>query len=225
MTCFDSIAEWLFPTRCFLCGELTGGDALCVACAQKWKQSVTQGSSWERYSLRGVDLLCTLSPYSVRDDDPVSSFLRRAKRVRRQKAIVFAATEATQQLLQNTERVWCSVTVVPVPRSPAAVRKFGFDQAQLLARQIAEQLHCPYCQALEHTGSTKQKSLNRAQRMENAVSSYSVADACVSAVYGRHILLVDDVVTTGATMSVCAELLRKCGAVSVDAFAMARTAK
>ncbi len=223
MTVKETLLEWVFPTECFLCRRPTGGDPLCASCREKWNRCVSQGRNSELHTLRGVDHLCYLARYSVNDADPVSAFLRRAKRDYRKKAVAFAAESASVCITDSLHAVWRDLVVVPVPRSDKAIRKFGFDQAALLSRGIARELGAQYLNAINHIGNRKQKTLNRAERAENAMHAYCVRTDAHAFVYGRHILLVDDVVTTGATMTACACLLREAGAQTVDAFAMART--
>ena len=224
MSIGQALAELLFPTRCFLCRTKTGGEALCPSCRARWERDKLSGKT-ERHPLRGVDTLCYLSAYSPNPNHAVSAYLRRAKRDYRKTAVQFAAREAAALLQRSADEVWRNVLVTYVPRSRRAVVRFGFDQSALLAEQIAAELGAECMCLLYHVGNTKQKTLMREERGRNAVRAYHVLPKAAPFVTGRRILLVDDVVTTGATASACALCLREKGCAEVTVFSMARVRK
>ena len=111
--------------------------------------------------------------------------------------------------------------IVPVPLHPARERERGFNQAELLADLLAGSTHLPMRDVLErirHT--TTQTAYDRAERMENLHGAFRLRKN--RDVRGLHVLLIDDVLTTGSTLSECARVLRKAGAVSVHAATAAR---
>jgi ComF family protein len=111
--------------------------------------------------------------------------------------------------------------LVPVPASPNRVRERGYDQAVLLARVAGRQLHLPVVEALERTRQTAaQFDLDRAARGANVGNAFRVIVA--DRVQGAWVVLVDDVVTTGATLAGCATALLAAGAVGVSAVTVAR---
>ena len=113
---------------------------------------------------------------------------------------------------------------VPVPASPDRVRERGYDQAALIATEAARRLSLPVIEALERTrATTAQFDLDRAARVTNLADAFRARDAAVAAaVRGRWLVLVDDVVTTGATLAACAVALLDAGALAVSAIAVAR---
>lgn len=111
--------------------------------------------------------------------------------------------------------------LVPVPASPDRVRDRGYDQAALLAEEIGRHLRLPVLQALERTrATTAQFDLDRAARATNLGGAFAVRDA--AEIVGLWVVLVDDVVTTGATLAACATVLLERGATAVSAVAVAR---
>jgi ComF family protein len=110
--------------------------------------------------------------------------------------------------------------VVPVPTASSRARERGFDHAALLSRLIAHRLKLQKISALKRIGQSRQVGVSRAQRIKQAQAQYLIVDP--QAVHGRNILLIDDVVTTGATLKSVAKTLRKAGARRVDALVFAK---
>ena len=111
--------------------------------------------------------------------------------------------------------------VVPVPLHAAHRRQRGYNQATLLARAVARRLDRPLILALRRTRRVAPQAGSTAtQRAENVRRAFTAHRP--RAVTGRRILLVDDVITTGATVTACARVLRRAGAAGVDAWALAR---
>ena len=109
--------------------------------------------------------------------------------------------------------------VVPVLLHRSRLRKRGFNQAELLARAVAGKINATVSDTLEVVRSTRdQVVLSAAQRRANVAGAYSAR----TPLWGR-VLLVDDVFTTGATMSACAGTLVRAGAREVHALSLCRT--
>jgi ComF family protein len=111
--------------------------------------------------------------------------------------------------------------IVPVPLSPARLRQRGFNQAALLAQYVALASQARLAtDVLRRVERPSQRTLKAVERLSNLSGAF----ACSSPeeVRGRRILLIDDVVTTGATVSACADTLADAGAARVGALAFAR---
>lgn len=112
--------------------------------------------------------------------------------------------------------------VVPVPLHPARLAERGYNQAALLGVHVARELDVPLlARGLSRTRHTPQQArLDREARLSNVTGAFQVrAGARVS---GKRVVLVDDVATTGATLSACAAELLDAGAASVTAVVVAR---
>jgi ComF family protein len=113
--------------------------------------------------------------------------------------------------------------LVPVPAHDERVRERGYDQTALLAAVLARELDLPVVPAVVRTRATRaQHALGRAERATNVGHRFAVHEAFGAAVAGHWLVLIDDVVTTGATLSACARALMDAGALAVSALTVAR---
>jgi len=110
--------------------------------------------------------------------------------------------------------------LVPIPLSAQRLRERGFNQAAQLARLLAPQ-KC-LLTALQRPQETRsQRGLSRAARLHNLHRAFAVPMPAL--VQGRHVLLVDDVLTTGATLRGASQALLHAGAAAITVLAVART--
>ena len=114
------------------------------------------------------------------------------------------------------------VLLVPVPLHTSRLRRRGFNQAVALARVLGRQRGLPIApRVLARTRATSaQAALAAAERRRNLLGAFAVRRPTLVA--GRHVVLVDDVLTTGATANACAEALLAAGARRVDVYTVGR---
>lgn len=112
-----------------------------------------------------------------------------------------------------------------VPLGPRRLRERGFNQALEIAKPLARLLGLPlYPQLLQRLRDTAaQSSLQRDERQGNLREAFTVSQAFLDTVHGRHIGVVDDVLTTGATLNEVAATLKRFGAARVTNLVFART--
>lgn len=116
--------------------------------------------------------------------------------------------------------------VIPAPMHWRNRWKRGFNQSELLARQIATEFNLRYYEAcIQIKEHAPQKLLSREDRERNLRGCFVIGEHARFELQGARVALVDDVVTTGATMRALAHELRKAGAAEVDIWAIARTPK
>ena len=115
--------------------------------------------------------------------------------------------------------------LVPVPMATRRLRQRGFNQAAMLARWLGELLEIPCDEklVLRVQDTSAQQDLKADARKKNLREAFALTlDASIK---GRHLALVDDVLTTGATAQAVARLLMEAGAIQVDVYCLARTPK
>jgi len=204
----EVLGELLAPTRCCACEELVLPRVLfCPACAI----SVTRAA---RVGAAGEDALFAYG-------GSVATAVMRMKYAARWDlaARLGAALGEHARLPGHVAHV---DVVVPVPLHPARLVSRGFDQGALLARPVAKALGRPCgVGTLRRTRDTpKQATLDRAARLANVTGAFVCNDE--RSVRGKHVLLVDDVATTGATLLGCRAVVSAAGAASVRLLVLAR---
>lgn len=111
--------------------------------------------------------------------------------------------------------------LVPVPLHPARQREREFNQAEAIAELLSRRTGIPVQRAIRRVRyTTTQTRLDRDERSENLREAFSVRQP--AAVQGRHLIIVDDVFTTGSTIEECARILAEAGAASIRAVTIAR---
>ena len=213
MKIIDVFLELLYPTRCAFCHRLTeGGQKVCPKCRKELPY--TAGLA-QRQKLRQVEVCLAPLYYenSVRD-----SLLRYKFKGLTGYAEIYG--EILAKCVDENE-ISCDI-ITWVPLSRKRLRRRGYDQAGLLAEDLACRLGLPCEPLLRKRRDNPAQSGQGAyeKRRENVRGVYEAQEP--ERVNGRRVLLVDDIVTTGATLSECAAVLKAAGAATVRAAAVAR---
>ncbi|GIW20556.1 MAG: amidophosphoribosyltransferase [Chloroflexota bacterium] len=212
----DRLLDLLLPPVCPGCG--TEGDPICAACLPAFE--VRLGEPPGAAIGSSVDLPAPLLQleWCAAYEGVVRAALH---------ALKYAGeTRLAAPIGEAMARRWAVAgaggdVLVPVPVHGTRRRERGYDQAELLARVAAEHLGLPAVAALERARPTRpQFDLDRRDRAANVADAFRTVDPPLVA--GRWVVLVDDVVTTGATLSACARALLDAGAVAVSALTAAR---
>lgn len=145
--------------------------------------------------------------YVQRDDLPSNNLIYSLKRDNRKDVLDFLTAElgaALSNSIGNLEK--CVFTNVPRRRKEAL--RYGFDHAEMLARSLAKRFSAEYYQPLISKSKKPQKKTQGAERIKNASFKLKKKTKDLS---GKTVIIVDDIITTGASMSACAMLVRALG--------------
>lgn len=219
------VAETLFPARCIGCGLRES--ALCTGCRAELPY-LPRGVCARCAGALGARGVCSgcrrLSPAlsSVRAPLAYHGAARAAVLTLKFRSGRYLAPLMGELLRQElATRPLRADVVVPVPLAAGRLRQRGFNQALLLASQVAPAVHaCVSANALRREDRAAQQTLSAAERLVNLRGSVKCQRP--AEVQGKRVLLVDDVVTTGATLSACADALAQAGARRISALAFAR---
>lgn len=244
------LRELCFPPKCSACRTLSDWraplecdkerGALCDDCLRAWRSETleTCGICARRVAdctcqpMLMIEAkcmgLCKAVYYQPRVAASVPNrIIYSLKRRHDRKAVQFLVEElvgSVEAMLSEEGVDRETVTVTHLPRSRRAVLAYGVDQAEVLARALARRLDLPYAVLIERRRGENlaQKDLSEAERVENAKRAFCIAKNAVCK--KKTVLLVDDVVTSGAGMAVGTRLLRKMGASCVIGVAIATDA-
>ena len=222
----DTAAQMLFPdsVTCLACGnELNGttGDALCEACRLDFIESCCRICGRKIDNLAELCDKCMehephqfeLAKSSVTFDNTARRLIYGFKYGGARYLAKFMAQSMVKTAQKNGFTDAGLITFVPLHSKRQ--RKRGYNQSELLAESLSVMLSIPCAALLHKTKHTKNLArLNRAERSEIIHGSFETA--CErSAVKDKTILLIDDVLTTGATADECAKVLKRAGAQKV----------
>jgi ComF family protein len=205
MGLLSATLDVLLPTDCAGCGlPRQRRGVLCSDCLEELPLGV-----WAlQYTPDGCDTAVFYGHY----DGPAGTMVRRAK-YRPDPGI---ARELGKLVSSSVDEQWPALdAVVPVPQTRAATLSRGFSPVRIVAEALARALDVEVVDALERRTGRQQAGLPRAGRLDNARRAYRAT----AGVPGR-VLLVDDVVTSGATAATCAYELIRAGADEVHLLAI-----
>ncbi len=112
-----------------------------------------------------------------------------------------------------------NTVITNVPRRRSSVRKYGFDHAEMLAKSLSKEIGIEYKKLLVSRAKKDQKkSRDKYERKKNAEFDYRKNPPDIS---GKNVIIIDDIITTGASIASCATLLRGLGAKRITALALA----
>lgn len=199
------ILEWLFPRKCILCREILPKDEtdLCHACRVDQPEY--------RYGKKKVTHVSDLTAVWMYEGLARESLLRYKFGRARHYAQAYGRLLAMR--VQRDLPEFDVITWVPVSRK--RLRKRGYDQVELLAKAVSPELGVPCEKLLDKFRDNQANSSLKtpAERRANVLGVYRPVDPGV--IRGKRVLLLDDILTTGATASECARVLLTAGAEEV----------
>lgn len=222
----DRLLDFVLPRFCPICGRRLSANEpqLCSSCLLKLPYTGFLERPYDNLvvdrlygKIRNFERGASLFYYMY---DDRRNFLFDLKYHDRPEMGRWLGEEAGRQMLQ-TGFLDGIDAIIPVPLAPSRLRQRGYNQSELLAQGISEITGVP---VLTHVARRKafaksQTKLTPEQRFENVKNVFQLIDA--DAIRHRHVLIVDDVVTTGATTSALAAQLSTAGDVRVSVFSLA----
>lgn len=225
----------LYPPACTICAvSIRSGEYLCDECEEKAARIVAPFCEKCSEPFEGA----IVGPFSCANCAHRTMHFDAAVAAHRSRGVVreilHAFKYSRQIYLRHLVARWLRLAmdderlrgrhfnvIVPVPLHPTRQRERGFNQASLLAELLSREISVPWRPLLERVRyTTTQTALDRAERLENLHNAFRLRKN--ANVRDCSVLLIDDVLTTGSTLSECARVLKRAGAYSVYAATAAR---
>lgn len=195
----------VLPDRCPYCDKIIRGSKLyCNKCAAELSSATYNNPA------KGGFRCISAAPYK----DSYAETIKRFKfNNRKQYGYSLAHTMANIIATEYSEEHFDLITYVPMHKIKEQER--GYNQSRILAKKLSVILQIPVVSTLEKTRNNQPQHAikTRAQREQNVKGAFKVTDK--AAVYGKNILLIDDIITTGFTLGECAKVLDKCKAAKI----------
>ena len=206
MPALEALLALLAPPRCACCcGSCGLGNQLCTACLARLEAT----RSPPRPFLPSLDSAWTAFPYEGAARELVVALKFRS--------LLPVAGLIAELIAERAPREVLAGTLVPVPAASSRMRRRGFDPAEEIAERLMAVSGQPFAACLDRADGPRQVGRRRAARLADPPRVRAIAPA------PPIVVLVDDVQTTGATLSACARALRLAGAERVSAVTFART--
>ena len=216
----DTVLGFIAPHQCYGCGQ--DGSPLCASCQELLPATVPR--CYRCGNTQKGATTCTtckratkLRAVHVRTDyEGIGEFLLRGLKFER----VFAAAAVMGTLLAEMKpSLPQDVVIVPVPTATSRVRLRGYDQSVLIARELSRKITLPYAELLERHGQQRQTGSGRRERQKQLEGAFKLAPRKQ---LPKAVLLVDDVLTTGATLEAAAQAFQGAGVNYIYAIVFAR---
>jgi predicted amidophosphoribosyltransferase len=186
-TIFD-LKHLLFPTRCFGCREL--GYSICSKCRKLWNPHLYQSQ------------FSNLAVYSAIPYSPVAKNILLAAKEQGIKSADQLVRSAVRESLQEVFQKYSSCALVPIPSGRSANRRRGREFINEIAISVARDFGVAALPLLEHQRIVRDQSkLNIAGRRENLAMALSIRSEFLGNYSGEKVVILDDLVTTGATIN------------------------
>ena len=234
-TIINNILNIVFPVKCMLCGKGAKAD-LCPTCLRDMPSAERESAKW------------IFPLYDYRNPTIKKSLWLLKYKGKKRLANVFAEI-IYEKILEELSELsvmenFIEPILIPIPLSPKRYRERGYNQAQLICEELIKinNLRHLSAEARAKTNGTNKKLnfilennilikiketehqariKNRRVRLKNLAGSFDIKSKKVNWVKNRNIILIDDIITTGATLNEAKKVLKKAGARKVIAFTVA----
>lgn len=210
------IRSFFFPVRCPYCKRpIDYREAACEECLHENFENILE----RKINVYGRAIVSNIAPASY--EGKVREAICKYKFCgKKDYACQFATIMAKTFNERYSHDEYDFITSVPL--SESRLKERGYNQAELLAQELSKAVKIPYKNVLKKVKDNKtQHDLNLEERIENVKGVYAVLDS--NLVKGKRVLICDDIITTGSTLSECINELLKIGTKKVNSITLADT--
>ena len=236
----DFLKRAFITRKCILCGDVIDYERetpFCDECLPEWLNNldfmcVKCGFDCDFCTclperVREISHLSTFGVfYTPKASTPVNRIVYKMKREHNFPTIRFCAKILAKKVVKSFAKNGTSYKdfVITYPaRRKKSIIKYGYDHAELLAKELSKFLRLEYVKVFKNLGAEEQKALTKTQRFSNASGAYEIIKG--ANVKNKKFLIVDDVMTSGATLNICSKMLLSEGASAVVPIAFAKDTK
>lgn len=219
MRFLNTILNIVFPVKCVACGR--SDSDLCVECLKNMPPAERESAAW-------------IFPLYDYRHPPLKKALWLLKYKGKKRLAIIFAEVLHNRILEELSDLFImenfrNAILIPIPLSRKRYRERGFNQAELICRALVK-IDNDENFKLENNILTKQKDTkhqahieNRTERLRNIIGSFAVKNDEQNGelIKGRNIILIDDIITTGATLTEARKILKQSGAKKIIAFTIA----
>lgn len=228
----DKILFYLSVPKCTCCKRRLSIDerALCADCKTEYDNTVKRNCSIcarplyectctnEYLDAHYVHTVIKVFRYIIQEGLPTNSLIYSLKRENRRDVLDFLSDELANSI-QDLVKAPEGYIITSVPRTSKSVVKYGIDHAELLAKAVAKKVGAKYIKSLISKSKAQQKHAgSREERIKN--TDFRIRKSA-DKIQGRNVIIIDDIITTGASMGHAAMLLKGIGAKKIIGAALA----
>ena len=197
---FSIFINLIFPPRCVLCGKIVSyGGQICDKCST---EAVKACTNKRIYIPKLGKIIGCYAPFQYKNS--IRKAIINFKFYGKKELVEFFANIIAKQFLEIHSYNFDIITCVPLSKQRKKLR--GYNQSELLAKAVSKRLNVPYKECLEKIkDNNEQHRLNEKDRQKNVKNVYIVKNK--QNIYKKSILIIDDIVTTGATLGECASVM------------------
>jgi len=206
-----NILELIYPKTCGMCEEISK-TYLCSKCKLKLK------SLLKLKTIKYKDIYFNTLSYLFKYEGKIRDKLLKYKF----RDYSYLYNFFAQIIINNCNLKSNYDIILPVPIHKKRKAKRGYNQSELIAKEIAKKLNMEYynCVLIKDVNNIPQSTLTQAKRQENVLGIYKVINS--QKIENKSILLIDDIYTTGSTVNECSRVLKQNGAKSIDILTIAK---
>ncbi|HEY8084768.1 MAG TPA: ComF family protein [Methylophilaceae bacterium] len=237
MQFFDNclkIIQTLLPQRCLLCDGSSGNKPLCNDCLNDLPAHSKASCPICALPTFNAEICGSCLQHPPAFDATIAAFnfvfpmdaLLRALKYRGELSVAeIAANGIINSLEYQLEHKTLPDLLIPMPLHPKRLQERGFNQAMEISRRISRHIQRPLStnSIMRMRHGEPQASLPLNKRAKNVKGVFAVSDAASNDLRGKHIAVIDDIMTSGASLNELAKTLKKAGAARVECWVVART--